>query len=55
MFVPGAERRESGGTDKLGLSVFPFGDHIPRWVPGQTKFVPATKDFMFVVFLVFHP
>jgi hypothetical protein len=50
--VLGVEWRELSGTDKRGLSLVSLVDRIVAF-HGQTKFVRATKDFVFVVFLWF--
>jgi hypothetical protein len=47
------EWRELSATDKLRFSVASLVNLIDAF-HGQTKFVRATKDFMFVVFLVFQ-
>ena len=50
--VRGVEWRELSATDKLRFSVASLVNLIDAF-HGQTKFVRATKDFMFVVFLGF--
>ena len=50
--VLGVEWRELSGKDKRGLSLVSLVDRIVAF-HGQTKFVRATKDFVFVVFLWF--
>jgi hypothetical protein len=47
------EWRELSGTDKRSLSLVSLVDRIVAF-HGQTKFVRATKDFVFVVFLFFQ-